>query len=220
MRLGILLATASLLLVPGVWVCADYTAWQTFNYPSGYPPTLTVLDWSQTWTVNQFDPSLGTLTGVEIEWSGDASGWMKARNDAEEAGNIEGRQYVWDKLKRDTEELINWYFEKYQLWENVQAGEWTSQYNWTQSGSGSSTHTSNLSYWIGSGTLDLTASATGAWSGKGPGTLTFQTHVEKGDAYKLRYIYETTDIPEPGSMGLAALALLGLIGYRRRLARK
>lgn len=209
---------AVLLVASGAW--ADVTGWQTFSYPAGYPPDLAVLNWSQTWTINQFDPSLGTLTGVEIEWSMDASGWMKARNDAEEAGDIEGWQFVNNYLKRSTTTLVNWYDEEYVLWypgeQNVGPGEWTTQYDWDASDSGSTIINSGLSPFIGVGTLDLTASASASWSGQGPGTLTFQTHVEKGDAYKLRYIYDEVEIPEPTAMALGALCLVGMGLWRRR----
>ncbi len=215
MKVRVCLAILAVLLVAsGAW--ADVTGWQTFNYPAGYPPTMQVLNWSQIWTINQFDPSLGTLTGVEIEWSADASGWMKARNDADTSGDIEGWQYINNYLKRGATTLVNWYDEEYELWPDVPAGEWTTQYDWTASDAGSTILNSGLAPWIGVGTLDLTASASASWSGNGPGTLTFQTHVEKGDAYQLRYIYDEVEIPEPTTMALGALCLVGMGLWRRR----
>lgn len=193
-----------------------HTPWQTFTYPAGYPIDLAALNWTQTWTVNQFDPAIGILTGIEIRFPEEAAGNMRVRNDAEIPSDIYGEQKVTLTLRRGSELLSTWQFTESHNWYNIPPGEWTDLYEWTESSSGSTLHTDNLSYWIGNSTLDLTVRAIGAVGGSGAGSLTFQSFAEKGVQYELRYTY----LPEPGTMALVGLGLAGIGLWRKRRSRK
>jgi len=231
MRPRLLLLTLSLLLVPALGVWADWTGWETSNVIDW-----TGTDWSNTLTLNKFDPTLGTLSTVEIKLYGGVKGTGEAENLGDSATDTTLNLKAVLTLKRPgvggttivevvpivsstaslyAKDITNW-----------QADDDTPDYvkyepdPYETSQTWSSSNAADLTLFTGPGTIDLPITGAGQSFASGSGNFQSRFSTQAKGWAKYRYKYDETDIPEPGSMGLAALALMGLIGYRRRLNRK
>ncbi len=231
MRRGVLLVAACVLLMPGLKVCADWTAWDTSNVIDW-----AATDWSDNLTLNKFDPGLGTLSTVEIKLYGGVRGTGEAENLGESSTDTTLNLKAVLTLKRPGAggttivEVIPVVSNTASLYPkditNWAADDETPDYvkyepsPYTTSETWSSSAADDLALFTGPGTIVLPITGAGQSFASGSGNFQSRFSTDAKGWAEYRYEYETTDIPEPGSMGLAALALLGLIGYRRRLARK
>ena len=78
----------------------------------------------------------------------------------------------------------------------------------------------DLSSLIGTHTLELYLSRSHTWSGGGPYTTSLDATGDTGGAAAANFFSATfTVVPEPSTMVLASLGLIGLVAARRRMAK-
>jgi hypothetical protein len=69
--------------------------------------------------------------------------------------------------------------------------------------------------WIGLGDVTLPVDAVGLSGGTGAGNLIQQFDTDAGADFLITYTYDAAGVPEPGSIAMSALVLLGAAGVWR-----
>jgi hypothetical protein len=227
-----LLLIVVLLAVAAFPLLAD-TSVQTFTQP------LTVGEWSNTWVVQPFDPSLGTLTGIRINHSVGASGLIGAEYTGDVSCNLNMSTLAdVDLFWPDHTELsfpgvgCNITF-SVSAYDNVLDYAGTSGQTSTFSDSAGKTYPIDPSLWAlftGTGTISLPVETT-IWRSSntydpwwGPTTLNPVSHTDSWATTTVYYDYSNDGppqaTPEPGTMALLGLGLpmAGLWLRKRRKA--
>jgi hypothetical protein len=132
--------------------------------------------WPYAFSVPQFDPSLGTLEQVTLQYQGSWSGTFSITNNSSSSDNLSGTQYENLDIYTNSyaDDLANMGGNSgLQMWNGVAPGATTSPaYNWTGNSGGLQTTdiTTDLGVWTGLGTnpVDVTfggyAETSGGWT--------------------------------------------------------
>lgn len=212
-RYLLLVCAASLLLSAPAF--SSTTAPQTFTVPS---PTLT--DWSNVWNVGQFDSTLGTLTGISLDLSGDVSAFLRITNSStkkDSSGTANGGAILTvdgGGLNQILNIITSEY--AYSLVKNTDvtspaltgvnaiAGIWTAS--------------AILSQFTGPGTIALDVSAVNFTDLHNVGGTTYigdDSPISAGATVSLVYFYEP-QIPEPATIAVLSIGAFAVIRKKHR----
>jgi len=212
---ALLLATGTLAQAATINTATETTGWQGLGF-------------SDTLYLAQFDPSLGTLTGVTLHITDTEKSGITIENGASSSASItislSGSIEVTDNNLIDSIALLNRNFGPYSLAANE--GPTIPTYN--QSGSdfldlGTISATANktagssdLSFYEGLGTVGIDVSAAGGWNASGSTAYSLNINEFVGEAtVYATYTYTPIPVPEPSSALFLGLGGLVLAGYRR-----
>lgn len=187
--------------------------------------------WSDSLSVSKFDPSLGTLTGVSWTFGGNVAGNAQAESlDAAPAvlsldlkATITVQKPGGGQLAQVIPVVNNTY--------NASAFDGTIDFGGTSgvsflglTGSGSdsgSVPSSDWADWTGIGNVTLATDAVGASAGTGAGNLITLFNTDAGADFRVTYSYDPAVVPEPGTLAMSGVVLLGAFGvWRRRRSQK
>ena len=159
-------------------------------------------DWTNTVIVNRFDPSLGTLLGVQVSVRGDIQANFSAENLGAAAGTatLFDTEYLTLRMPDDGETVgaaptIHYatVLGGFDGTIDFAGGSGSSTTGLTQSQTGEQDYrdggASDLSSFIGSGTIALPISAVGAAVSQGPGNLETKLTSTSGAVVSIRYVY-------------------------------
>lgn len=180
--------------------------------------------WSGTLSVPQFDPVLGTLTGVNYTLTGGVSGNAKAENTGGTASSIELKLQATITVNKpgggqlaQAIPLADNFFSA-SAFDNVLDFGGTSGV--TYSGLTASDNTTgsvsavDWGAWEGTGDVSLPVSSAGASTATGGGDITSAFSTKASATFDVWYTY--TPVPEPTALAfVAGLGLLGFGAYRR-----
>jgi len=221
MKKLIVTATVSALLL-SVGSAQALTETQTFTQ------SLTLTDWNNNFSVNQFNSSLGTLTGVDFSFSGASSISATLTNTGSStAKNVKftGISLLDANVGAYSSE-IDASLSKYSM-SNIAAGNTgNTGTQTTTAATDNQTQTSGLSSWIGTGTISGNWSTTTGFSLLGTNTSNVIANIHNYSDAVLSITYEYTAapiidaVPEADSytMMLSGLALLGFMIRRKKSA--
>jgi len=186
---------------------------------------LATTDWTHNLTLQQFDASLGTLNSVTFSYGGQVSSIFRVESlDAAPAtvnANASGNLVFGGPISQ----TLNISGSTSQA---VSAFDGTIDFGGTSGavigpvvGSDSDTLSliSGLAAFIGAGTYDISVAAHGASSASGAGNLISQINTEAMANIAVTYDYTArppVTVPEPASMALVGLGMMGLAALRRR----
>ena len=189
---------------------AATTVTQTVTLPT------TPTNVSTTFTFSKFDSSLGTLSGVNIGLSGDATATATV-NAISGPGAYDFTSSAVLRLKApggatnylvvlpsntDTQTIIAAPF------------TWPAPVDGQDSGSTILSDATNLALFTGSGTILLPFTAQGTSGISGPGTVTASISTQVAASATISYTY--TPVPEPGTFGLTLFGLGAGVALRGR----
>jgi len=191
-----------------------------------------VTNWGPTaLSVNQFDSSLGALTSVRIDFSGNVDGTVKV--ESLDAATATVTSNVRSDLSLDLSSLSisdiillgvgNTDVRSVGAYDGTLDFGGTSGFgpvslSGTDLGFLTTSDVTDLGLFTGAGTISFNASATGLSSATGAGNLITQFSTNAGTALKVTYTYNaapTSNVPEPASLALLVLGF-GLMGVTRR----
>ena len=233
----LILVVAVLTMLGAVAAQAD-TSVQTGQTPNNYIGTYTQsqleqANWDSTWTINQFDPSLGTLKGIEIDIYAKISAPLDvtSTNEAttsisfkfgedvyvEPVGGDPGNFYV------DAEPHYTVTSQSFAPEQNINYGTVNGSANDSVIKTTSSGDWATFSStFIGNGTLKLPVQSQGYTQVSG-GTLDFSNTVYSGASYAITYTYDEAPkggTPELGTFALMGISMLPMAGFAIRRRRR
>ena len=221
----------AILVVLTLAVCSG--AWADVVDPLSNVISLTNTNWSDQLLMPMFDTNLGTLTKVELTLFGSAAGTQQFENTGVSAGSWSIDQYA--KIQLFKPDTSAWFFvaPTYSNLYNLAAWDGVTDYLGVDSTglitlSGATAQdteslTSGLGAWGspgGVGTVPLNITATGFLGITGGGTINNEILTQGGAYAEVNYYYDTTDIPEPCTLALSSLGLLGIGLLRKRRGKK
>ncbi|MDJ0674780.1 MAG: PEP-CTERM sorting domain-containing protein [Calothrix sp. MO_167.B42] len=169
-------------------------------------------------TINQFDPSLGTLESVSIEFTANIEGNATLENegDTEDTATVslEGQA----GLTLDGQSLLNLTPVNSSTF-TVGAGQRNDeQLTATETQSTTVTDTQFLQTFIGNGTLDFLFSASAKSNIEAGGNFFTRVRTTASSDIKVTYNYENfQDVPEPSSiLGFGLIAGVGMVSLRKK----
>jgi hypothetical protein len=179
-------------------------------------------------TVNQFDSSLGSLTAVEIIFSGNVEGTAKTESLDADISTVTANlsaDLTLDLTSLTTSDIIllgvgDSSVHNYTAFDGATDFAGTSGASAALSGTDSdsltTTAAADLALFTGLGTISFDAGAVGASSATGAGNLITQFITNAGAGIEVIYTYDTgTTVPAPAPLALMAFGLLGLAGVVR-----
>jgi len=185
---------------------------------------LATTNWSEALTLQQFDSTLGTLNSVTLSYGGSVSSIFRVESldaapatvTANASASLVFGGPISDTLaiSRSTSQSVGAFDG------SIDFGGTSGAIIGPVLGSDADTLTllSGLGAFIGAGTYDILVAANGASSATGAGNLISQINTEAFAEITVTYDYtaRVTQVPEPASMALVGLGMLGLAAVRRR----
>jgi len=203
----------------------------TISFTDSVPVTST--GWNLSVTLDKFDNSLGTLTGITFELTGEVSG--QARYESEDLSPALVSLDLQATINLDGSGLglgsIVQVLPVANVTENATAFDGSFDFGGTSGGtfpglSETATDTgviapANFALFIaapGDTTFSLDVDATGSSTGSGGGNLTTNFTTNASAEVTVTYTYTSNDIPEPATLALisAGLAGVGFVRSRRK----
>lgn len=185
----------------------------TVSYSSTFPSTQT--DFSSPLAIQQFDPTLGSLTSLSITLAGSATGTGTLKNNNTTTKsytvNLANDLTLTDPLSNTLAEILPLFSASISVAGNGGTG--------TASGTGTATVTNaysdvpTLLEFTGVGSLSANIAGSGASGFSGASNTNFSATTASGGTVSITYNYTPTVVtgtPEPATMGLLGSALLGL----------
>jgi len=215
---GVILLLA---LVATVAASADVlTPAVPYVYQAPTPYTNLTGTWPETFNVTQFNPSLGSLQYVIIKYQGAWAGAISVTNNDEGPEDLQGQQFISLGLQDASSNQIfvmNSNSVVHDFGTVAGGGGTAGPFDWSGNSGGLQTedYTTNLAAWEGAGTVPLTGTFGGYGEASGGVDMSAQTSGTAGEYFTVQYDYSTS-VPEPGTLGLGAMCLLGLGFWRRR----
>ncbi|MDD3354821.1 PEP-CTERM sorting domain-containing protein [Zoogloea sp.] len=186
---------------------------------------LAVTNWTQNLTLSQFDGSLGTLNSVVINYGGQVSSIFSIESLDAAPATVSANANANLVFGGPISNTLNISGASSQT---VSAFDGSVDFGGTSGaiigpvvGTDSATLTllSDLAAFIGTGTFDIAVAANGTSNASGAGNLISQINTQALAEITITYDYTvrpTVTVPEPASMALVGLGMLGLAAVRRR----
>jgi hypothetical protein len=195
--------------------------------------SLATTNWTDSVSIQKFDPSLGTLTNVEIELIGSVLGTARAESLDAQAAQITLNLAATITLTRPDMSVLAVALPVSASVFNATAYDGVIDFGGTSgitlpglTSSDSDTiisppPASDLALFTGVGTILLPVMANGSSSASGAGNLITQFNTQASASVKVTYYYDAAVVPEPASVAMAAMGVIGVGGLalRRRVVR-
>jgi hypothetical protein len=215
----------SILVAAGiVLVMSASASAATISFSDSIP--LSTTNWSSSVSVSKFDPSLGTLLGITFELSGHVEGGAKFESLDAAPATVTMDLAADIELQRPDLSTLVVSNPLVQTVDNVTAFDTVLDFG----GTSGKTYTglsaddtesavspppaSDLVLFTGLGNISLPVEAEGASTGSGAGNLILQFNTSASADVKVTYEYEP--IPEPSTLGLLSMGIIGLLAWRWR----
>jgi hypothetical protein len=185
-------------------------------------------NWSDFLTVQQFDPSLGTLNSINFELTGGVLGNIRIENQDASPVTATGNLTATVTLTRPDTTTLVVVIPLFSVSDNFGAYDGVADFDGPSGNaylgvSGSDVEnqtTSNpadLALFTGVGTISLPVSAIGASNATGGGNLLTSFSTQADAQLEITYNYTPfSETPEPATMGLMGTALAGAAIFIRR----
>jgi hypothetical protein len=198
-----------------------------------YTATNAVADtnWANSLLFPKFDASLGTLTSVKLDLTARVQGSAGYENlDGPNATVALNLQALVKVMRPDTTVIVSATPAASTLDTGVAtydgaldfggtSGKTYSLLTSSSSASAILTNFADLALFTGAGNITLNTSAHGDSQGSGPGEMVQKFDTDAGDTVTVTYNYASNTIPEPLSLSMIPMSLVGLVGYLRRRTR-
>ena len=208
----------------GVGLIASLSAQAaTVSFNDSIP--LTTTTWTDSMSVSKFNPALGTLTGITWSFGGNVAGSAQAESRDAQPATLTldlkatiGVQKPGGGALAQVIPTVNNTFNATAFDGLLDFGG-TSGVSFTGlTGSGSdsgSIPAGDWADWIGIGNVTLATDAAGTSAGSGAGNLVTVFSTDAGADFSVTYAYNPAVVPEPGTIAMSAVVLLGALGVWR-----